>query len=150
MTRVFPVFGRDDVEWIRCEARVQAARLGFDACESTAMAIVAVELATNILKYAVAGHIELQPEGDDGAVMHAYDRGPPFRDFEAASLDGNDDRGPIDPATFARRGGLGGGLGAVRRLSHRVECVTCDGGKRVSVWFRRRAAGTLVDAPHAR
>lgn len=149
MTRIFQVRSRDDVDWIRCEARVHASRLGFGAHDSTAMAIVAVELATNILKYGLAGHIELLPDGEDGAVIHAYDRGPPFRDFEAASVDGNDDRGPIDPATFARRGGLGGGLGAVRRLSDRVECIACEGGKRVSVWFRRRAARMPVDVPRS-
>jgi len=98
-----------------------ARELGFPRRDGAELAIVVSELCTNILKYGVRGELELERCTDAvhgvGVSVVAHDVGPRFRDFEMALQDGCDDRGPIDPGTLMRRGGLGIGLGAVRRLT---------------------------------
>jgi anti-sigma regulatory factor (Ser/Thr protein kinase) len=105
------------------------------------VAIVVSELASNIVKYGVRGEIAVEIEGAAGggmtlAVM-AHDVGPPIHDLEEAMLDGHDDRGPIDPAVLAQRGGLGTGLGAVSRLADRLEVRQEAGGKLIIATFSR-------------
>jgi anti-sigma regulatory factor (Ser/Thr protein kinase) len=63
----------------------------------------------------------------------ARDVGPPFHDLELALRDGYNDRGPIDPATLLRRGGLGTGLGAVQRLTDSLDVIYVSGGKAIEV-----------------
>lgn len=98
-----------------------AQEIGFQRRECAELVIVVSELCTNILKYGVRGSLEVESCLDAtygaGLVVIARDVGPPFRDFKMALQDGCDDRGPIDPGTLMRRGGLGIGLGAVRRLT---------------------------------
>lgn len=114
-----PIRTWHDVDLLRAEARRVAIALGHDRRASVEIAIVAVELATNVLKYGVEGRIEITDTGD-AIEIEAWDRGPPFRDFALAQRDDHDDHGPIDPMTVARRGGFGGGLGAVVRLTASV------------------------------
>ena len=117
----------------RC-TRQFASGLGFDrrACEE--LTIVASELSSNILKYGKSGRLELAEAADKegkGIVLTAHDVGPPFRDLETALRDGCDENGPIDPAAFVRRGGIGAGLGAVLRLTHSFRVEQEPTGKRV-------------------
>lgn len=97
------------------------ARLGFSRSACHELAIVVSELASNIVKYGVRGTIELLPVVDTehgvGLMVVASDEGPPFFDLEMALQDGFSDRGPIDPGTLLKRGGIGAGLGAVVRLT---------------------------------
>ncbi len=137
MRWTLPVRTRDEVDCVRSEARTIAATCGFDARVSTEIAIVAVELATNILKYGKYGWIELA-KTQDGIEIAAWDHGPPFHDFNIALEDDCDDRGRIDPATLPRRGGFGGGLGAVRRLTDTVECAQHGPRKCIRVTRRHR------------
>jgi anti-sigma regulatory factor (Ser/Thr protein kinase) len=65
----------------------------------------------------------------------ARDVGPPIHDLAIAMLDGHDDRGPIDPALLAQRGGLGTGLGAVARLADGLEVRQETGGKQIIATF---------------
>ena len=65
--------------------------------------------------------------------MVARDFGRPFHDLKMALRDGYDDRGPIDPMHMLRRGGIGGGLGAVIRLSHSFRVDTLPDGKEIEV-----------------
>ncbi|HKO49646.1 MAG TPA: ATP-binding protein [Polyangiaceae bacterium] len=101
--------------------RSAAAEIGFRHGACLELAIVVSELVSNVLKYGVEGTIEFDKIVDQqrgvGLVILATDIGPPFRNLELALLDGYDDRGPIDPGSMLRRGGLGTGLGAVTRLS---------------------------------
>lgn len=94
--------------------RARSLGLG-EACANDA-AIVASELATNILKH--AGRGELLLRGLDAAIeIVALDRGPGIGDVERAIGDG-----------FSTRGTLGAGLGAIRRLATRFDIWSGAGG----------------------
>jgi anti-sigma regulatory factor (Ser/Thr protein kinase) len=103
-----------------------ATQVGFSRRQSGELAIVASELASNILKYGIVGSLRVDVVDDEhglGLTIAASDRGPPFHDVSAALRDGWSDRGPIDPLDMLKRRGIGGGLGAVLRFtdSFRVE-----------------------------
>jgi anti-sigma regulatory factor (Ser/Thr protein kinase) len=124
-------------------AREVGERLGFSRGDCQELAIVVSELTSNILKYGVRGSIEIDaldtaPFGV-GIVVVARDQGPPFYDLQLALRDGYDDRGPIDPATLLKRGGLGTGLGAVLRLTDAFELQVLAVGKAIQVVrYRKR------------
>ena len=110
--------------------------LGFSRRECNELAIVASELTSNILKYGIRGSIEINAVEDGarmGIALIASDCGPPFRVLETAVRDGYDDNGPIDPLQMLKRKGIGGGLGAILRLSHTFRVETLPQGKRVHV-----------------
>jgi hypothetical protein len=50
-----------------------------------------------------------------------------------AMLDGCDDQGPIDPMELLHRKGIGGGLGAVLRLTHSLVVHPFADGKEIVV-----------------
>jgi anti-sigma regulatory factor (Ser/Thr protein kinase) len=125
-----------DVLHVQSQMLKFAQALGFSKRESGELAIVASELTSNVLKYGVRGSIEIDSFEDSrgrGVVLVAEDIGPPFRDLETALRDGNDDRGPIDPLDMLKRRGIGGGLGAIVRLSNSFEVEPLPVGKRVRV-----------------
>jgi anti-sigma regulatory factor (Ser/Thr protein kinase) len=110
-----------------------ARELGFDHLACVEICIATSELAVNIAKYGVRGHILVaavdHPERGCGITIEATDCGPPFRDFELAKRDGFDDRGPLDPGRLVGRRGLGTGLGAVARLTDELGCERTEEGK---------------------
>lgn len=121
----------------RALVRSFAAELGFDREVIEELVVVVSELTSNILKYGRRGRIELTAldpaEGTRGIAIAAEDETPPF-DLTGARRDGHDAAGPLDPARVFGRGGIGAGLGAVVRLSDRVELVPLPtGGKRIVV-----------------
>jgi anti-sigma regulatory factor (Ser/Thr protein kinase) len=126
-----------DVYEVRRRARVLCDGLGFSHHACLELALVVSELATNILKYGVRGSIDVRAIRDvvrgRGVELVARDEGPAFRDVSSALLDGHDDRGPIDPGAWARRRGLGTGLGAVVRLTHHLHVEPGPIGKRIVV-----------------
>lgn len=127
---------RDFVDVLHVQALTKrfAASLGFSARECGELAIVASELSSNILKYGPPGSIELteaQDASGSGIRVIAHDIGPPFRNFELALQDGWDDAGPIDPLLMFRRKGMGGGLGAVVRLTDGMSVIAEAEGKSV-------------------
>jgi anti-sigma regulatory factor (Ser/Thr protein kinase) len=136
VSSVHPVRGRADVVVARRAAQRLGLKVGLSQRRATEIAIVVSELATNIVKYGVRGEVALAWEPGTFSVV-AKDVGPPIRDLESAIADGCDDRGPIDPALLAGRGGLGNGLGAVVRLADRFECRQDAGGKEITVRFFR-------------
>jgi serine/threonine-protein kinase RsbT len=111
--------------------------LGFSRNDCHELAIVVSELASNILKYGVRGTISIEDANDVkrglGVLLVARDQGPPFYDLQLALRDGYNDRGPIDPVTLLKRGGLGTGLGAVIRLSDSFELEPLPVGKTIRV-----------------
>lgn len=132
-----------DVFAARRVAREVAESIGFDKLEREEIAIVASELASNIVKYGVRGSLEIDEVRDRvlgrGIVLRAKDSGPPFHDVQLAVQDGYDDRGPLDPATLFKRRGIGGGLGAVIRFTDSFRCETEAQGKTVIVIrYRKR------------
>lgn len=142
-------------EWIdvltaRRAVRAMAGSIGFGTRESAELAIVASELGSNILKYGTHGTLELIAlSGTEGAgrglALVARDFGPQFHDLEMAVQDGCDDHGPIDPILLLSRKGIGGGLGAVLRLTHSFSVRPLADGKEITV--RRHVK---VPAAHAR
>jgi serine/threonine-protein kinase RsbT len=99
---------QSDVEQVRREARLLASGLDFDRESCEAIALAVSELASNLVRYATGGEIDVTsiigPRGI-GIQIESLDRGPGISDIDAALSDG-----------FSTSGGLGGGLGSVRRL----------------------------------
>jgi anti-sigma regulatory factor (Ser/Thr protein kinase) len=116
-----PVREAIDVFAARWAVQRLAAQAGFPVVAATELAIVVSELATNILKYGdrdgtITMRIVENTSLGAGLEIIAEDAGPPLANLECALRDGWDDRGPLDPSQL-RRGGIGAGLGAVRRLT---------------------------------
>jgi len=109
-----------------------AEAMGFGRVAVSELVIASSELAWNIVKYTPGGDITLssvERDGDLALEIAARDTGPPFRNFRAATVDGNDDQGPIDPVALWKRRGIGGGLGAVLRFTDELVCRSVEGGK---------------------
>jgi anti-sigma regulatory factor (Ser/Thr protein kinase) len=110
-----------DVFLARWTAQRLASAIGFAPAARQEVAIAVSELATNILKYGVRGAITVRlvdgGELGPGLELVAEDDGPPLADFATAILDGQSDRGAIDPMTLLGRGGIGAGLGAIIRFT---------------------------------
>jgi serine/threonine-protein kinase RsbT len=135
--KVVPVRESLDVFDLRRAMRDVASALGFDDLACHELAIVVSELGTNILKYGTRGNVTLEPIVDDerglGVRITAEDEGPGIGDFETAIRDGHATSGPIDPADFLHRRGIGAGLGAVLRLSDEMTYESDGGQKRLRV-----------------
>src|ERR1700674_2102792 len=139
---VFPVGEWSDVAIPPHRARRLAREHGAEPRRAGEVAIVVSELASNIVKYGVRGEIAIHVVtsaggGDARLTVVARDIGPPIHDLATALRDGHDDRGPLDAAVLAQRGGLGTGLGAVARLSDSLEVRQDAGGKQIIATFSR-------------
>ncbi|MDQ0964046.1 anti-sigma regulatory factor (Ser/Thr protein kinase) [Streptomyces sp. B4I13] len=115
MTRVWdvPVHDSTRVRDARVAAEDAAALAGLDGPRTADAALVATELATNLLKHARGGQLLVEavaaPGGRSEALLVqivAVDHGPGMSDVPAALGDG-----------FSTAGSLGAGLGTCRRLS---------------------------------
>ncbi|MEO5830265.1 MAG: ATP-binding protein, partial [Rhodanobacter sp.] len=83
------------------------------------VALVATELATNLVKYGKGGTMTLSrfaARGQRGVQLIAVDRGPGFADFAAAARDGH-----------STTGSLGLGLGVIQRSSSLIDHYTVVG-----------------------
>jgi anti-sigma regulatory factor (Ser/Thr protein kinase) len=92
----------------RAAARM-AAEAGADENQSSRLALVVTELATNIVRHSKGGEILLQVVSlPSGSMMEALaiDRGPGIRELERCMADG-----------YSTGGTAGNGLGAISRLS---------------------------------
>ena len=139
-----------DIVTARVSAKEEAKKLGFGIVDQTRIATAVSELARNIVDYAGEGVIEInivrteavkggsssrsgserhgEAEGRLGLEIVAADNGPGIEDIEKALEDG-----------FTTGGGLGIGLGGVRRLMDEFEIQSNVGeGTRVRVvkWKR--------------
>ncbi|NUP08209.1 MAG: hypothetical protein HOW73_19340 [Polyangiaceae bacterium] len=140
-----------DVFDARRRVRQLCESIGFPKQAGRELELVASELCTNILKYGVRGNLRLRhirdPRRGVGIEVVAQDEGPPFHDLSIALADGCDDRGPIDAAAFARRSGLGTGLGTIVRFTHALSVEQAPVGKRITV---RRYASEPPPSPAER
>jgi anti-sigma regulatory factor (Ser/Thr protein kinase) len=103
----------------RRAASTAAERLGISEAEAGKVALVATELATNLVRHAGGGELLLRPlivAGQSGLEILALDRGPGISNVEQALRDG-----------YSTSGTNGAGLGAVRRLTHRCEVFSAPG-----------------------
>lgn len=123
-----------DVLHAQTSVRRLAAEHGFDRFACQELAIVASELASNIIKYGERGEILAQvlasPRGPCLELI-AKDRGPQFHNLESAMKDGWDQNGPIDPVVLLKRSGIGGGLGAILRFTHTFAVEELPQGKQI-------------------
>jgi anti-sigma regulatory factor (Ser/Thr protein kinase) len=93
----------------RRKAIACAEELEFDETRCGAVGVAATEMASNLVKHAGGGSILLEPIHDNSHSalrLIAIDRGPGIPDLSSAMRDGH-----------STAGTMGGGLGAVRRLS---------------------------------
>jgi anti-sigma regulatory factor (Ser/Thr protein kinase) len=108
-----------------------AHSLGFDAEQSGKVGIAATESASNIIKHAGRGHLLVHPQHRDGiggVEIIALDKGPGIADVAASLRDGH-----------STRGTMGGGLGALSRLTENFEIFTQLGkgtAVRLELWAR--------------
>src|SRR6266481_1714490 len=89
-------------------AKTLAQSMGFTPAASEEIALATSELATNLIKHAGGGDIQLNPldtGGSNGIEIVSEDKGPGIVDVERALADG-----------YSTVGSLGVGLGAVNRL----------------------------------
>jgi anti-sigma regulatory factor (Ser/Thr protein kinase) len=117
------VANRADAERARREAHALATALAFDAPRADAVALAVLELATNLVRHARQGELELTavdgPRGR-GVQVESWDAGPGIADVERAFED-----------RFSTAGGLGSGLPAVLRLTDELEIETGPDGTRI-------------------
>ncbi|MFO0552305.1 MAG: ATP-binding protein [Polyangiaceae bacterium] len=110
-----------------------AMRAGFDSNAAAELAVCAAELASNAVRHAGGGELELTLlEEPRGVELRCVDAGPGIADVEAALADGWS-RGHVIDAEHPQHDGLGSGLGAIRRLSHALDIRSSPRGTTVIV-----------------
>lgn len=110
---------QSQVSETRRRASEMAARQGFGDADIGRVALVATELATNILKHGNGGEILAGAFGegpDSGVELIALDAGPGMKNLAASLADG-----------YSTAGTAGQGLGAVMRQSHFVDIASWPG-----------------------
>ena len=139
MTHAVFVTDASQVADARRRANAVALGLGFDAAKAGNVAIVATELATNLLKHGGGGELLIQrrEHGNSAQIeLVALDRGPGIVDLGRALADGH-----------STAGSPGNGLGAIARLSTEME-VYAPADRGTAVLARLGAADP--QAPHRR
>ncbi|HEY5211222.1 MAG TPA: ATP-binding protein [Stellaceae bacterium] len=114
-----PVMEVSQVAEARRGAATAARQHGFEEEEIGRVALVATELATNLIKHGGGGEILVGPfeDGDDkGIEILALDQGPGIADVQACVADG-----------FSSVGSRGQGLGAVIRKAQLFDIVSAPG-----------------------
>lgn len=113
-----------------------ATSSGFDQEQAGKVGLAATEVATNVLKHAGRGRLllrALQSDGIGGVEIIALDKGPGIADVSASLRDGH-----------STTGTLGGGLGALSRMSESFEIFTQPGrgtAVRLELWAKPLPAG---------
>ncbi|MFD7713482.1 SpoIIE family protein phosphatase [Streptomyces sp. NPDC059785] len=128
MTRVWdvPVHDSTRVRDVRVAAESAASHAGLGRDRTAVAALVATELATNLLKHAGGGRILIdtvdggpaRPDGERGRTVQivAIDHGPGMSDLPAALRDG-----------YSTASSLGAGLGTCRRVADDFDVQTAPG-----------------------
>ncbi|HVI55828.1 MAG TPA: ATP-binding protein [Luteibacter sp.] len=107
-TVVLPVEDSSQIGHARRVALKESARAGLDETDAARVALIATELATNVLKHARTGeiHVAVVPgQGTRGVELLAVDRGPGFNLADCL------------PDGYSTGGTRGEGLGAVKRAA---------------------------------
>lgn len=101
----------------RISFRISSEELGFSSDDAGRASLVAVEMATNILKHGQGGAILLETvTGPSALRIVAIDRGPGVDNFDKARADG-----------YSTAGSAGTGLGAIIRQSDHVDVYSRPG-----------------------
>jgi serine/threonine-protein kinase RsbT len=120
-----PIAGEADVAAAARAAREQAVRCGLSGVEAQHVATAVSEVASNAVKYAGRGEVELAPverSGRRGLAVTVRDTGPGIPDIEAALRDG-----------VSTGGSLGLGLPGARRLMDDFVIRSAPGGTEVTM-----------------
>ncbi|MFD9002480.1 SpoIIE family protein phosphatase [Streptomyces sp. NPDC059582] len=149
-----PVHDSTRVRDARVAAEEAAALAGLDETRTAAAALVATELATNLLKHAGGGQLLIDlvapaaagegRDGDDVVQVAAVDHGPGMVDVRAALRDG-----------YSTADSLGAGLGTCRRLADDFDLHSTPGRGTVALARigatprKARGAAATPAAPHA-
>lgn len=137
--RSIPVLEQSQVAEARRRTAAVAASVGFEDGDAGRAALVATELATNLLKHAGGGEVlvgSFEDEAGAGIDLLSLDRGPGMADLLASQEDGR-----------STAGSSGTGLGAIRRQSERFELVSWPG--KGTVVLARLRRGRAADPPPA-
>ncbi|MCJ2136423.1 SpoIIE family protein phosphatase [Methylobacterium sp. J-026] len=135
-----PVTEASQVAETRRRAVTMAQGLGFDETAAGRVAIVATELATNLVKYGTAGEVLIgtfEDETGTGIELLALDRGAGFPNVDDALRDGH-----------STGGSAGTGLGAVRRQSQAFDVISWPG-RGTAVVARLQKSVAASAAPQA-
>lgn len=133
------VHDQSQVSETRIRATEMAERQGFGATDTGRVALVATELATNILKHGSGGEILVGSYGegmDSGIELIALDKGRGISNVAASMDDG-----------YSTAGTAGKGLGAVVRQSHFVDVASWPGGGTAVLARLKRGQPSKDDAP---
>jgi anti-sigma regulatory factor (Ser/Thr protein kinase) len=128
---VYTIDDRSQIGTARRAAADMAASLGFDDVQAGKVGLAITESGTNIVKHAGRGRLvltALESEGIAGIELIALDKGPGIPDVGASLRDGH-----------STAGTLGGGLGALSRLSNSFQVFTHPGqgtALRLEVWSK--------------
>ena len=122
-----------------------AGAAGLDRRASAELALVASELASNMLKYAGAGEIELSTATDRVSV-EARDRGP-GPPSEAELFGDGISRGAVRLPDQSISTGRGTGGGTIRRLCDRVEVLARPGGGTIIRCHKHKPCPRSVRVP---
>ena len=126
LTAAVQVRARSDIYAARRSARRLAGAMGFPPADVEAIVLAVSELGTNLLRYAPGGSLAVAPgklAGRGGLRIESRDHGPGLGDVGRALSDG-----------FSSGGGLGAGLGAVRRATDRLRVQSSPAGTRIVAW----------------
>lgn len=123
----------------RRRARRYAAGLGLPSTKVEHVAIVATEIGQNILRHGGGGRIIVQPFGPPGGerlLLLGLDHGPGIAKLDRMLKDGE-----------STRQSAGTGLGAMLRLTDRLDIETGSGGTLVSAEFHMKSSSgeALID-----
>ena len=122
----------------RRKAVSYAEDLRMDQSQCGAVAIVATEMASNLVKHAGRGHILVQPlhGSNSGLRIMSVDKGPGIADVPRALRDGH-----------STSGTMGTGLGAIRRLADSFDLYSVPAaGTVVCAEFRQTSAKQVEQA----
>lgn len=134
-TTVLPVEDDSQIGHARRIARNLAAELGFDETDAARVALVATELATNLIKHAHHGALHLRTvpaQEGHGIELIAVDRGPGFNPGECLA-DG-----------YSTGGTPGSGLGALMRQAQLFDVYSDSRGSVVWVQVYPRHVSPLA------
>ncbi len=120
---VVPIREEADILIARRAAREVSRELGFGLADQTCLATAVSELARNVVQYAGGGECSIRDASQDQTAkvqVQVLDTGPGISDLELAMTDG-----------YSSGGGLGAGLPGARRLVHRFEIQSGEGGTKI-------------------
>lgn len=129
LTEVLLIEDVSQVGHARRTAQQLAEQLGFDETDAGRVALVATELASNILKHADHGELHLRATGNQGVEMIAVDRGQGF-DLDSCLVDG-----------FSTGGTQGIGMGAISRVAQVFDVYADSRGTAMLARLYPRASG---------